>query len=275
MAATVQAALNSDALREEAKALVKRQPGRFKHVGWRKVPVRFSGGATIPLRVAYYARNCDLAKGKKGLTPGLLLLGVHDRCTPLLASQVSLASAALCSLEEAKHMLGNQGCHLDIKTIRNMTKRFACRARLAQEQGNDLPTLENAAVKGRRVVVSVDGGRIRIRKKKRGPKTAKGRSRYKTDWKEPKLLIVYVVNDERRQDKKFCPLIDGTPDGPDALFGLLAYYLEKLGITAADKLLFVADGALWIWDHVIPVLTSVSSNPKMSQNLQYKNVPIK
>ena len=42
----------------------------------------------------------------------------------------------------------------------------------------------------RRVVVSSDGGRIRIRKDKRGPRTKKGRRRYHTGWKEPKLVIM-------------------------------------------------------------------------------------
>ena len=40
---------------------------------------------------------------------------------------------------------------------------------------------------GKRVVVSLDGGRVRVRRKKRGPKTKKGRNRFQTDWKEPKL----------------------------------------------------------------------------------------
>ena len=35
-------------------------------------------------------------------------------------------------------------------------------------------------------------GPVRVRRKKRGPKTKKGRNRFHTDWKEPKLLILYV-----------------------------------------------------------------------------------
>ena len=58
-------------------------------------------------------------------------------------------------------------------------------------------------VAGRRVVVSTDGGRIRIRTTKRGPKTAKGRNRYRTDWREPKLLIIYVVDEKGQMDREF------------------------------------------------------------------------
>jgi hypothetical protein len=51
---------------------------------------------------------------------------------------------------------------------------------------------------GKRVVISLDGGRLRIRSTKRGKKTKKGRSRYHTYWWEPKLLVIYVVNGKGR-----------------------------------------------------------------------------
>jgi len=52
-------------------------------------------------------------------------------------------------------------------------------------------------------VVSLDGGRIRLRENKRGPKTPKGRTRYKAAWREPKLLIIYVVNAKGQLEKSF------------------------------------------------------------------------
>ena len=60
-------------------------------------------------------------------------------------------------------------------------------------------------VTGKRVVVSLDGGRVRVRRKKRGPKTKKGRNRFHTDWKEPKLLILYVVGDDGRPSQTWHP----------------------------------------------------------------------
>ena len=94
----------------------------------------------------------------------------------------------LGSLEEVEQVLSDRGQPLDFKAIRTIAYRFAARARAAQRVG-DLNWGETVA--GRRVVVSTDGGRIRIRTTKRGPKTAKGRNRYRTDWREPKLLIIY------------------------------------------------------------------------------------
>ena len=103
---------------------------------------------------------------------------------------------------------------------------------------------------GRRVVISSDGGRIRLRESKRGLKTTKGRQRYTGAWREPKVLIVYVVDAEGKRDAGFAPVIDATLTGPDAVFALLRTSLQRLAITQADQVLFLADGAPWIWKRV-------------------------
>jgi hypothetical protein len=214
------------------------------------VQIRFSGGTSLPLEVSYWARKGAAGKRGKGLYPELYLIGIHDHCTPLLASEIAQSAAALCSLEEAQHMMESRGCVLDIKTVRNVAKRFAARARGGQLAEPILETLRSEVLKGRRVVLSTDGGRLRIRSAKKGRKTKRNRSRYKTDWREPKLLIIYVVNDDGRIDKKIFPIIDGTLGGPDVLFSLMHLYLRSLDLGAVDQILFVADGAPWIWESV-------------------------
>jgi hypothetical protein len=153
----------------------------------------------------------------------------------------------MSSFEESAKALADKGIDLDVDTIRRITIRFAERAKIVQrDQSYDF----GESVDGRRVVISTDGGRIRIREKKRGPKTKKGRSRYSPEWREPKLLIIYVVNEEGCIERQFCPFIDGTMKGPDAVFGLLRFYLSKIELSKADQILFVADGARWIWRRV-------------------------
>ena len=100
------------------------------------------------------------------------------------------------------------------------------------------------------MVISTDGGRLRVRKDKRGKKTKKGRSRYHTDWREPKLLVIYVVDEKGRIAQEFAPVIDGTLQGPDEVFRLLEFYLRELEIHRAKEVLFIADGAKWIWERV-------------------------
>src|SRR5262249_37175507 len=70
-------------------------------------------------------------------------------------------------------------------------------------------------VAGRRAVISTDGGRLRLREPKRGPQTKKGRRRYTGAWREPKVLIVYVVDAEGKQEPCFAPFIDAMLQGPD------------------------------------------------------------
>ena len=167
--------------------------------------------------------------------------------------------AMLGSLEEVEQVLSDRGQPLDFKTIRTIAYRFATRARAAQRVGN-LNWGETVA--GRRVVLSTDGGRIRIRTTKRGPKTARGRNRYRTDWREPKLLIIYVVDEKGQMDREFLAVIDGTLGGPDAIFKLMEFYLRELKITTADQILFVADGARWIWNRVGALLRRLGVKPR-------------
>ena len=153
-------------------------------------------------------------------------------------------------MDEARDVLTQRGVVLDIKTLRLLAYRYAAHARVVQQiEGTAL----DDTVSGRRVVISTDGGRLRLRETKRGPKTKKGRRRYTGAWREPKVLIIYVVDAEGKREASCAPLIDATLKGPEAVFALLRTYLQRLGISQADQVLFIADGAPWIWKRV-PVL---------------------
>ena len=208
--------------------------------GLETVNVRTSRGTTVPVTTPYYReKHARRAKRRPGLYPALVVLGIYDRCTPKLASDASRAVAMHSSLAEAQAQLRSDGIALDIKTLRSTAYRYAARARAAQ-QSAACGLLDR--VTGKRVVVSLDGGRVRVRRKKRGPKTKKGRNRFHTDWKEPKLLILYVVGDDGRPSQTWAPIIDGTLRGPEAVFALLLSYARQIGLNAADKVLFIADG---------------------------------
>jgi hypothetical protein len=157
-------------------------------------------------------------------------------------------------------MLAARGCSLDFKTIRNIVKRFAARARFNQENGDFSDKILD--VTGCRVVISMDGGRVRIRKNQKGPRTKKGRKRYTTDWREPKLFIIYIADKDGRMERKISPIIDASLKGPDAIFALLGFYLQKLNLGKASEVVFVADGARWIWDRAVPLLSGHGLKPE-------------
>jgi hypothetical protein len=257
VAEATQAALDDSENRRQARSFAEGAGHTIKDQGRRDVTLRTTCGQII-IRVTYFSRNCDRRKAGKGMYPMLLTWGVQDHCTAAIASEVSKLVAMLSSLEEVEQVLADRGRPLDFKTIRTIAYRFATRARAAQRVGN-LNWGETVA--GRRVVLSTDGGRIRIRTTKRGPKTAKGRNRYRTDWREPKLLIIYVADEKGQMDREFLAVIDGTLGGPDAIFKLMESYLGELQITTADKVLFVADGARWIWNRVGALLRRLGVKP--------------
>jgi hypothetical protein len=245
----LQQALDAPALQAEQELLVSHWPTPLTSDGKVQVRIRTAQGHTVAVSTTYYRRKGQRRAGKRyrGVYAGLILLGIYDRCTPALAAEVSLLAAMLGSLHEAHDVLVNRGVVLDPKTVRTIAYNYAARARLVQQIDNT--TFEDT-VTGRRVVISSDGGRLRLREHKRGPKTKKGRKRYTGAWREPKVLIVYVVDAEGKRDARFAPVMDATLKGPDVVFALLRTYLHRLGITQADQVLFIADGAPWIWKRV-------------------------
>src|SRR2546430_3422533 len=255
----LQQALDAAALQAEQERLVKQWPKPLKNDGRVKVWIRTAHGMAVSVWVTYYRRPGQRRAGKRyaGVYAGLVLLGIYDRCTPALATDVSLLAATLGSLDEARDVLADRGVDLDSKTMRLIAYRYAARARLDHQI--ETTTFEET-VAGRRVVISSDGGRIRLREAKRGPKTKKGRRRYTGAWREPKVLIIYVVDAEGKREASFAPVIDATLQGPDTVFALLRTYLQRLAITQADQVLFIADGAPWIWKRV-PLLVHALGLP--------------
>jgi hypothetical protein len=263
MAEAAQVALDDVANRHQARSFAQGAGRTIKDQGRRDVTLRTTCGEMI-VRATYFSRNCDRGKAGKGMYPMLLLWGVHDHCSAAVVSEISKLVAMLGSLEEVERVLSDRGQPLVFKTIRSIAYRFAARARAAQ-QAEGLNWGETVA--GRRVVLSTDGGRIRIRTTKRGPKTAQGRNRYRTDGREPKLLIIYVVDEKGEMDRDFLAVIDGTLGGPDAIFKLMESYLREFPITTADRVLFVADGARWIWNRVGALLRRLGVKPEQVNEL--------
>ena len=259
----LQASLDCEEHQKKEEALIRSWPGRLRSDGYERVRIFTLGGLWITVRARYYCRACDRRSGKrhKGGYGGLVLLGIHDHCTPALAATVSAWSALLSSFAEVRQVLVEQGVKLDVKGVRRVAYRYAERARVLQQAGQ-IALAEGDTVQGRRVVVSADGGRLRLRENKRGAKTKKGRSRYRGAWREPKLLIIYGVDAHGKLEKSFAPLIDGHLQGPAALFQLLEGYLHSLAIDRADHVLFVADGAHWLWNRIPRLIAVLGLEPQ-------------
>jgi len=192
-----------------------------------------------------------------GLYPELAALGFIKGCSPALQSTVARIVALSPSIAVARKELARQGIRLDKKAVRRIaeqlgTQMLAWRQRelLAWRVGQ-LPAESDFA--GRRVAVQIDGGRVRVREnEKRKQRRRKGqRQKFDTPWREPKVLTIFEIDEHGKMTKKHRqPLIDGTLLGPDHLVELVAYHLHRLGVAQAELVVFVSDGARWIWDRL-------------------------
>ena len=138
----------------------------------------------------------------------------------------------------------------------------------------------NENVKGKRVIISIDGGRTRMRENnpdKKSSKTNKGkRDKFDTPWREPKLFVIHTLDKDGSISKNTLPVYDAIISGDDdksaadCAFGLLGDYLKQLKINEAEEVLFIADGADWIWNRVQSTLLKLGvPKDKITEAVDY------
>ena len=215
--------------------------------GWRSTNILFLGGQEIRIVSRFFAKNKTRFEKDKGFYPGLAVLGIAERMSPAMLDLLAKSAAALGSMSDAQGALTDQGINVSVTRISTAVRAVAFAAKSLRTQDSSLQTLET---QGRKIVVSIDGGRIRIRQNKKGKKTKKGRTRYSTDWREPKLLCIYFLDKEGNVDRTLAPILDGTMGNADEIFKMLCEYLSMLAIDSETEVLFISDGATWLWDRV-------------------------
>ncbi len=197
-------------------------------------------------------------KDPVGLYPEWAALGIREGVSPELQSEVARATVLMPSIELAREELGRRGAHLDEKTVWRVFGEMGKQALAARKDDleqwrrGELPAGD--FLKDKRVAAAVDGGRARTRKNKKGKCTKKNRKRFSTPWREPKLLVIYVLDEKGKRDKRHKPLVDSTLLGPDHMMELMAFHLHQLGAAQAKDVIFLADGAPWIWNRVPRVI---------------------
>lgn len=188
----------------------------------------------------------------------MAVLGFSEGSSPALVSCVARQCALLPSYECARQELAARGTPLDIKVVHRIARQLGAEVLTARTRdllrwrAGQLPP--GQALAGKRVAAQTDGGRMRLRrvtrKQKGRGKKKKQRRRYKAEWREPKLLIIYEVDEQGRRKAGTKPWIDATFGGPDEAMELLAFHLHRLGAGAAAVVTFVSDGAPWIWERL-------------------------
>ena len=235
--------------------------------GWRDVWVRTLGGQHVHLKTPYAKLPQERGQGHlrkqrhqhgTGSYPVLRRLGIIGRTTPRLLAEVNRHMADGPSGAEAVERFTSREIRLTQQPMRDLVRDFASIA-LWQRQAEaahleQVTVYEPAPFAGKRVVVGLDGGRLRLRINKIGSEQTPTR-KYATDQCEPKLFAIYTVDDQGNKERKGHVFYDGTLQSADALFTLLKLRLTQLGIQHARLLVIIGDGASWIWNRV-PALRS-------------------
>ena len=257
----------TDEFKSKMNELVGSHPKKAKFKDYRVSNITFKNGTTIKIVSPYYILKGVGKKKNKGLFPALHLLGIYKHCSANLCSYVSQLCSALSSYDEAQKMLKVNGIDLNIKTIIAISRQMALQVRLAQKAENYVVTFNDG---GKTIVVSIDGGRVKTREKKTGPKTKKKRNRFKGQWREVKLFVVYLVDENGNKLKQQLPIIDGLIGSPETVFNLLKQYLTNIGLTSFEHIVFIADGAPWIWNRAKAMLMSLNlGKVKITEILDY------
>ena len=234
--------------------------------GFREISVYVYTGQRVKVRSPYFVR-VQKKRGRKKAGPngrgvhlGLEVLGFLGRGSVKFVSWVVKLAVLVPSYGIAKEVLLDMGIKLSVNTIRRFCRELG---RIGIAHRGEMSFDGQEDLSGATLVIEVDGGRLRLRKTKRGKKKrTQKRQGYHTPWKEPKLFTMYLVNAQGRLLKEFAPVHDATTGDDDEVFALMAHYLEQLELSVLARVVVCGDGARWIWLRVDALLKNRGVNPE-------------
>jgi hypothetical protein len=222
-----------------------------RKIAKRPMQVRLSTGSYAEVSSPYVKVPAPSYKQKRHLLSGHWnLIG---SASPALYDKVGFCAAICPSYDTGHELLTKFGVQLGLSSVREISNRLAQACHVAGEAELSIQSGESLA--GKRVVIALDGGRTRTREYN-GEYTEKGYGKYSTSWREPKLFVIDVLDEEGTLCRKRLPIY-GCRFDQDHLFELLESYLSKLKIEEAKSVQLLGDGAPWIWNNVPALLKSL------------------
>jgi len=256
----------NEQVKKEAKKIRRESGKKWRLVRSTWLTVTLLCGLTISVYTPYWLpRRPSQKPGKRpgpgkrgkegtGLYPELSALGIREGVTSSLQEEIARTTIFMPSFKISQQELEHRGINIDVKMVRRVTLELGEQALSARKEDIELwkkglyPA--GTTFNGKRVVVTIDGGRTRTRKNHSGRRTKKGRHRFETNWREPKLLVIYTVDENGKREADTEQVIETGLKGPEQISELAAFHLHRLGAADAEEVVFLADGAEWIWDRV-------------------------
>ena len=282
----VSSAAKSSALKQVAQIIGQKKG--LTELRESEATIQLKTGFIIKVFSWYASRTKSKRKGKNGKKQkrgpngsGCHLLleywGCIEKATPAYYSYVSMLCILCPSFDIVVKILEDQKIAAEYNRIKKIAykvgeKSFLNRIKIGLKSGE--------TVTGKRVIISVDGGRTRMREEnpdKKPSKSNKGkRKKFDTPWREPKLFVIHILNKDGSICKTELPIYDAVIGKvndklpANNCFDLLSDYLKELKIDKASEVLFIADGADWIWNRAKSTLLKLGvSEDKISEAVDY------
>lgn len=186
--------------------------------------------------------------------------------TPGLYDKVGYCSGLGPSYDLAHQTLNKFGVKICPSSVRDLTNDLAAYCFSYGEEKLLVESGESLA--GKRVVIATDGGRTRTRDYD-GKVNDGGHATYQTPWREPKLFVIDVLNDQGRPDRYELPIY-GCRFEQEEMLNLLRAHLKRLEIDKAAHVQILADGAAWIWNNLKPLLAELKVDAnRITESLDY------
>jgi hypothetical protein len=240
------------------------------------VSVALLGGSEVKIQTPYFLKRerkrkrggQRQKKGREqegnGMYPVLGVLGIHNRTSPALASEIARLMA-MSTEADVVQTLALRGLKFGRKRVVRIARRFAKRGlkyRQARMKRTEHGFRGSGQVRGKRLVIGTDGGRLRTRQnKKSGRRRRNGHRGFEAEWKEPKVLVVYEIDEKGRKRKGGVVYYDASMVKADGIFAILTSLLQEIGAHEADSWSIVGDGAAWIWNRIEELIRALGYDP--------------
>jgi hypothetical protein len=199
-----------------------RKKYKYRRIKGVEVTAKVKGGQEIKVKswygLAKKKKRGRFKKGPNGTGTHILLKywGYLDKWSPGYLDEVVRSGVASESYDLAEEELKERGFKISSNSIDYAVQKIGSqiqpyRGELAIEAGESLA--------GERIVISLDGGRVRTRELKPG-RWQKGQkqTKFDTPWREPKLLVIARMDELGKKKRHSKSIYEATMKGPDELY---------------------------------------------------------